>query len=146
MAKVTLQYPAHTSKTGYASLQKACQSTAFLYNLIIKQRNYASSTHRHRYNRRITGHDITELSNSEPEFQRFGHKLLTNVEQQVHRAFNAYFDYLSKRKQDIPATKRGRPKTKDPTPAIHSPFLNRKYTTSPSATKAIGNSTYTSPS
>lgn len=114
MTTLTLQYAAHTTKAGYASLQKTLLTTGYLYNLIVQQRNYASSTHRRQYDRRLTGRDITELANSEPEFQGLAQKLLTSVEQDVHRGFSAYLDYLSKRKQGIPAPKRGRPKKKNP--------------------------------
>ncbi len=114
MTTITLQYAAHTTKAGYASLDQTLLTAAFLYNTIIQQRNYASSTHRHRYNRRLTGRDITELANSEPEFQGLTPKLLESVERDVHRAFSAHFDYLAKRKQGIPAPKRGRPKKKNP--------------------------------
>ena len=113
MTTLTLQYPAHTSKGGYAPLKNACLSTAFLYNLIIQQRNYASTSHRHRYTRRLTSQNITELSNNQPLFQPFALKLLQEVEKDAHRAFNAFFTYLSDRKQDIPTQKVGRPKQKD---------------------------------
>ena len=114
MTTITLQYAAHTTKAGYASLDQALLTAAFLYNTIIQQRNYASSTHRRQYDRRLTGRDITEVSKNEPQFQGLTPKLLESVEREVHRAFSAYFDYLAKRKQGIPAPKRGRPKKKDP--------------------------------
>lgn len=85
-----------------------------LYNLIIQQRNYATSSHRRAYRRQLTGQHITELINSEPEFQGLPHKLLTSVEKQVHKAFSDYFKYLRKKAQGIHTPKKGRPKTKDP--------------------------------
>ena len=128
MTTITIQYAAHTTKAGYASLDETLLRTGYLYNLIIQQRNYASSTHRRQYDRRLTGRDITELANSEPEFQGLAQRLLTSVEQDVHRAFSAYFDYLSKRKQGIPAPKRGRPKKKNPyrhrTLTVSEPAVN----------------------
>ena len=114
MNTITLQYAAHTTKAGYASLEKTLLSAGYLYNLIIQQRNYASSTHRRQYDRRLTGRDITELANSEPEFQGLSTRLLESVEKDVHRAFIAHYDYLAKRKQGIPAPKRGRPKKRNP--------------------------------
>ena len=114
MAILTLQYPAHTSKTGYASLRKTLLTTASLYNLIIQQRNYATSSHRHRYSRTITARDITDLASYEPEFQEPARRLLSEVEKQAHRAFSAYFDARQKRKQNLPTLNTGRPKTKDP--------------------------------
>ena len=77
MTTITLQYAAHTTKAGYASLDQTLLTAAFLYNTIIQQRNYASSSHRRQYDRRLTGRDITELANSEPEFQGLATRLLT---------------------------------------------------------------------
>ena len=114
MTTITLQYPAHTTRAGYASLRETLLTTASLHNLIVQQRNYASSSHRYRYDRRFTGRNIAELANSEPQFQGLSLRLLESVEKEVHRAFSAHFAYLRKRRQGIPAPKRGRPKTKDP--------------------------------
>lgn len=50
------------------------------------------------------------------------------MERDVHRAFSAYSDYLGKRKQGIPAPKRGRPKKKNPhwrrTLTVSEPAIN----------------------
>lgn len=114
MTTITLQYAAHTTKAGYASLDQTLLTAAFLYNTIIQQRNYASSTHRRQYDRRQTSRDITQVSRNEPQFQGLTPKLLESVERDVHRAFSAHYDYLSKRKQGILVPKRGRPKKKAP--------------------------------
>ena len=60
-AVVTLRYRARTTPAGYRRLEQALLDMGRLYNAIVTQRNAATSTHRHRYSRRQTGRDITEL-------------------------------------------------------------------------------------
>ena len=109
-AVVTLHYKAHTAPTGYRWLEQALLDAAHLYNAIVTQRNYASSTHRRQYSRRQTGHDLTELHQHEP-YSNYAHRMLTEIERQVNDAFQAYYD---SRKDDHTGPKRRRPKTKDP--------------------------------
>ena len=109
-AVVTLQYKAHTAPTGYRCLEQALLDAAHLYNAIIIQRNYASSTHRRQYDRRQTGKDLTEFHQHEP-YSNYAHRLLTDIERQVNDAFQAYYD---SRKDDYTGPLRRRPKTKDP--------------------------------
>ena len=123
-AVVTLQYKAHTPPTGYRQLEQALLDTAHLYNAIVTQRNSASSTHKHRYSRRQTGQDLTELHQHQP-YSDYAHRMLTDVERQVNDAFTAYYD---SRKDDQTGPVRGRPTTKDPyrrrTISINEPAVN----------------------
>ena len=121
---VTLRYRAQTTPAGYRRLEQALLDTGRLYNAIVAQRNSATSTHRHRYSRRQTNHDITELRQDEP-YCGYAHRLLTDVERQVNDAFGAYYD---SRKDDSDGPERGRPGTKDPhrrrTISINEPASN----------------------
>ena len=123
-AVVTLQYRAHTSPAGYRWLEQALLDAAHLYNAIITQRNSASSTHKHRYSRRHTGQDLTELHQHKP-YSAYAHRVLTDVERQVNDAFDSYYD---SRKDDYSGPIRGRPTTKDPyrkrTISINEPSTN----------------------
>ena len=65
-AVVTLKYRARTTPAGYRGLEQALLDMGLLYNAIVTQRNAATSTHRHRYSRRQTGRDITELRQHKP--------------------------------------------------------------------------------
>ena len=109
-AVVTLKYRARTTPAGYRRLEQALLDMGQLYNAIVVQRNAATSTHRHRYSRRQTNHDITELRRDEP-CCGYARRLLTNVERQVADTFGAYYD---SRSEDAGKTKHGRPRTKDP--------------------------------
>ena len=109
-AVVTLTYGARTTPDGYRRLEQALLDMGRLYNAIVIQRNSATSTHRHRYSRRQTGRDITELRQDEP-YCGYARRLLTNVERQVTDTFGAYYD---SRSEGAGKADRSRPRTKDP--------------------------------
>ena len=123
-AVVTLRYWARTTPAGYRRLEQALLDMGRLYNAIVAQRNAATSTHSHRYSRRQTGRDITELRRDEP-YCGYAHRLLTEVERQVNDAFGAYYD---SRSEGAGKTQRSRPRTKDPhrnrTITIAEPAVN----------------------
>ena len=123
-AVVTLRYRARTTPAGYRRLEQALLDMGLLYNAIVAQRNAATSTHRHRYSRRQTGRDITELRQHKP-YCGYAHRLLTEVERQVNDAFGAYYD---SRPEGAGKTQRSRPRTKDPhrnrTITIAEPAVN----------------------
>ena len=109
-AVVTLKYGARTTPAGYRRLEQALLDMGRLYNAIVAQRNSATSTHSHRYSRRQTGRDITELRRDEP-YRGYAHRMLTEVERQVNDAFGAYYN---SRAEGAGKTQRSRPRTKDP--------------------------------
>ena len=109
-AVVTLKYRARTTPAGYRRLEQALLDMGQLYNAIVAQRNAATSTHRHRYSRRQTGRDITELRQDEP-YCGYARRLLTEVERQVYGAFGAYYD---SRSEGAGKAQRSKPRTKDP--------------------------------
>ena len=109
-ALATLKYRAHATPTGYRRLEEALLDMAQLYNAIVTQRNYATSTHRHRYHRNQTSRDITELRQDQP-YSGYARRLLVEVERQANDAFQAYYD---SREEGHEGPKRGRPGTKDP--------------------------------
>ena len=111
-AVVTLKYRARTTPDGYRRLEQALLDMGRLYNAIVIQRNSATSTHRHRYSRRQTGRDITELRQHEP-YCGYARRLLTGVERQVTDTFRAYYD---SRAEGAGKADRSRPRTKDPPP------------------------------
>ena len=123
-AVVTLRYRARTTPDGYRRLEQALLDMGRLYNAIVAQRNSATSTHRHRYSRRQTNHDITELPQHKP-YCGYAHRLLTDVERQVNDTFGAYYE---SRSEGAGKTQRSRPRTKDPhrnrTITISEPVTN----------------------
>ena len=118
MTTMTLQYKAQTSRAGYQRVNEALLLMGHLQNTLIRHRQSATSTHRHRFNRSRQAKHITDLHRHDPEFHPYARRLLEGTATRVNQSFSAFF-----KNPDI-----GRPTTKSP---YHNQTLEISHPASP---------------
>ena len=118
MTTMTLQYKAQTSKAGYRRVNDALLLMGHLQNTLIRHRQAATSTHRHRFNRSLQAKHITDLHRNDSEFHPYARRLLEGTATRVNKSFSAFF-----KNPDI-----GRPATKSP---YHNQTLEISHPSSP---------------
>ena len=104
MEPTALQYRAQTSPAGYHRIDDVLLLMGHLQNALIRHRDYASSTHRRRWNSKLQNAHLTDLHRHHAEYKTCARRLLEETARRVNKAFDTFFN--------DPDT--GRPTTKSP--------------------------------
>ena len=87
----TLRYKAVTSKAGYRRLEDCMLLMGRFYNTVIQHREYATSSHRRQWSRKLQNIHLTDFHRHNPEYHEYARKLLEATIKRANLAYERFF-------------------------------------------------------